>query len=446
MTVFFLGFFSVKDTDFGWHYQCGNQFLTTGKLCLTNEFSYFLPYYKAYYTGHLYDIILAFAYNHGGLLTVSALGGVVFVLSALFFVFLIQAGLPIKIGAFLSAFFLSYSIFDIGLRPQIISYLFFLVFLSILSQKNEKLFFLIPVLMVIWVNMHIGFFVGLFILMFYLFEKKTISSKKYFFIVLLSFAATLLNPFGTYVYKEIVNHITSPLNTMIAEWLEPPLPHIILIAGLSIIGLILLIRKKSISLFKIFILVFFSILSLKARRNLPFFYTSFAFVFFDGLKINTEKFSSLFVSLLIALFIIVGVIQVPQTIHHSTSWEEYCNKTITVAYPCEAVRKFPQLSGNVFALYEWGGFLIWEKPDIKIFADGRMPAWKDEKGKSPYQVYLDIIQTKNGWNEKLNSLKTDYIFITNKTFLDLLLKKGAEKYRWREVYRDNLAVIYQNAI
>ena len=75
-----------------------------------------------------------------------------------------------------------------------------------------------------------------------------------------------------------------------------------------------------------------------------------------------------------------------------------------------------------------------------------MPAWKDENGKSPYQVYLEIIQTQDGWNEKLRTLKTNYIFITNGTFLDLLLAKDAAKYGWEEVYRDNSAVIYQNVI
>jgi hypothetical protein len=95
-------------------------------------------------------------------------------------------------------------------------------------------------------------------------------------------------------------------------------------------------------------------------------------------------------------------------------------------------------------MYEWGGFLIWQKPNVKVFVDGRMPAWKDENGKSPYQIFLEIIQTQPGWNEKLNQLKTDYILISNGTFLNLLLQKEANKYRWQPVYRDDIAVIYKN--
>ncbi|PIZ66716.1 hypothetical protein COY13_04950, partial [Candidatus Roizmanbacteria bacterium CG_4_10_14_0_2_um_filter_36_35] len=92
-------------------------------------------------------------------------------------------------------------------------------------------------------------------------------------------------------------------------------------------------------------------------------------------------------------------------------------------YPCQAIKNYPKLSGNVYAMYEWGGFLIWQKPTIKVFIDGRMPAWKDENGQSPYQVFLDIIQTQPGWNEKLKELKTNHLLISNGTFLDLLLKE-----------------------
>ena len=148
-------------------------------------------------------------------------------------------------------------------------------------------------------------------------------------------------------------------------------------------------------------------------------------------------------SILCSIIILFLIIYVPQTIKFDTSWTEYCQKGLTI-YPCQAIKDYPQLSGNIYAMYEWGGFLIWQKPDIKVFVDGRMPAWKDENGKSPYQVFLDIIQTQSGWNEKLNKWKTDYLLITNGSYLDLLLKNGVNKYNWLEVYRDDTAVIYKN--
>jgi len=442
LSVFVLGFLPVKDTDFGWHYRCGNQFLTSGKLCLTNEFSYFLPDYKAYYSGHLYDIFLAFIYNHGGFVAISIIGGLIFAFSALLFLRLTQTDLPIKIIGFFIIFFLSFHVFSLGLRPQIFSYLFFIFLLFLLKDKKSQMLLTIPLFFLFWANIHIGFFIGLIVLAFYVVGN---GFKPFLTIIfLLSFFATLINPFGIFVYKEIFNHALSPLSSMIAEWVRPDMLQIVFIMVLGGMAVIKILKTKSFSLYYFFLVLFFGLLALQARRNLPFFYTVFFYVVFHDFKLNLRSLTDPVIPLLIAIIVFVGIIQTPKTIQFDASWENYCKKdSENPYYPCQALKKYPQIHGNVYSLYEWGGFLIWQKPEIKVFVDGRMPAWKDEEGKSPYQVYLDIIQTQPGWNEKLNQWKTDYIFISNGTFLDLLLQKEAEKYHWKQVYRDNSTTIYQ---
>ena len=445
VSVFFLGFFPVKDTDFGWHYRCGKEFLTAGVLCIKNNFSYFLPNYHFYYTGHLYDIILAFIYDHWGFLGISLVGSIIFTLTALVFVKLIK---NIKLGfvTYFISFILSYSVLSLGFRPQIITYLFLLILLWLLESKNKKLFFLIPILFLFWINLHIGFFIGLFVLIFFIFyENKDINRFQKLFIVFISFLTTLINPFGLNVYREIFNHITSPLGSMIAEWVRPSFFHSFLIISFTIIGLIINLKKKPVNFFYLLLLIFFSLLSLSARRNIPFFYPVFFYVtqdLFRNLKILRLFPDEIFIPIFCSIVIFILIIDVPKTIKSDTLWTEYCQNSQTV-YPCQAIKKFPQLTGNVFNTYEWGGFLIWQKPNIKVFVDGRMPAWKDENGNSPYQVFLEIIQTQPGWNEKLNKWKTDYLLIINGTFLDLLLQKESVKHNWREVYRDDTAVIYK---
>ncbi|MBI3559155.1 hypothetical protein HY085_02055 [Candidatus Gottesmanbacteria bacterium] len=122
------------------------------------------------------------------------------------------------------------------------------------------------------------------------------------------------------------------------------------------------------------------------------------------------------------------------------SEEAYCRN---LSLPCKAVKNFTFEPGNIFNTYEWGGYLVWKLPDNKIFVDGRMPAWQDENGESPYNVFLKILQTQPGWNEKLEKLNTKYIFIGQGTFLDLLLQKESAKYNWREEYRDEISAIYK---
>jgi hypothetical protein len=183
-------------------------------------------------------------------------------------------------------------------------------------------------------------------------------------------------------------------------------------------------------------------LTLKANRNLPLFYTVAFYTLINEIKINVKQFLSLTISLLISSLLFIAIIQIPKTISFDTNWEEICNTTTITPYPYTALKKYQQLSGNVFANYEWGGFLIWQKPNIKVFVDGRMSAWRAPDKTYPYQTYLEIIQTKNNWNEKLKKLKTNYLLIGTGTYLDLLLQKENTKYGWKEKYRDQNSVIY----
>ncbi|MBU1200216.1 hypothetical protein KJ953_01615 [Patescibacteria group bacterium] len=93
--------------------------------------------------------------------------------------------------------------------------------------------------------------------------------------------------------------------------------------------------------------------------------------------------------------------------------------------------------------YNLGGFLIWQLPEMKMFVDGRMPAWIGEGSKSPYTTWLEVIQAQPGWNEYLLGMGTEYLLIAPGTFLDLELDEGgALELGWEEEYRDKGAVVY----
>ncbi len=455
-SVFVYSFLPVKDTDFGWHYRCGNEFLTHGSLCIKNTFSYYLPNYVSNNPSFIYDIVLAFVFNHFGFSGVSFLGSIITTIIAFVFLKLTKGNLILKIIAFYCIFILSDLVFNLGLRSQTLTFLFFLFFIWLLQlsrQRSFKFLFFIPFLMFVWVNTHVGFFVGLIVLACFhlelLYRLMMKHDNKVFtlalilpLVLLVSFIATLINPFGIHVYKAILDHATSPLGTMIAEWVAPPWWHLITMVIGTIFVTFLMLKNKKFSLFYWSLLIFSLIISFQARRNLPFFYVVFFLVILDNIPHwlnNITLPDEFFGTIGFTLVLFLTIIRIPATLQFDTSSLAYCD-----GYPCDIMTKYSKLTGNIFTHYEWGGYFIWQYPRLKPFVDGRMPAWKDNQGKSPYEVYLSIMQGQPGWNELLGKYKTDYILVNNGTFIDDAIKQNPQTLNWKELYRDDTRVLYQH--
>lgn len=464
LSVVIFGFQAVKDTDFGWHYRCGEQIIKEGRLCLINEFSYFPPNYKAANPSFLYDALLAVTYDVSGFAGVAFLGALVTALTAFIILKILKGPLPLKILAITLILAFSGPTLTLGLRSQSVTFLFFALTLYLLEKAKTKPSFLyfLPPLFLLWVNTHIGFISGLILLGAWGMNQLPLNLPKNpkgllkpFGFAVLSFLATLLNPFGWRVYQEILNHFTSSLNLMIAEWVAPPtwLQILIIFAAFELI--VILFARKAPSPYSFISLLLFSFLAVKAVRNLPLFYLVFAYwllPLFTQSQISTPKLPSYFSSKLydfitlslLLLFIATTLPNLSTAWKYNTDWTTYC-QTGQVPYPCETVHQYPNLQGSLFAMYEWGGFLIWQWPQVKVFADGRMPAWQDAHGNSPYAVLISLVQGQPGWNEFLRQYKTDYILVGAASGLALDIRKNGQQLGWQEIFHGREdAVLFRN--
>lgn len=233
ISVFFFSFLPVKDTDFGWHYRCGKEFLKNPKICIDNNFSYYLSDYKSANPHFLYDFILAFIFDRFGFNGLSIFYSLIITLCALIFIKIIPPWW-LSILAFNLTFFLSYNTFGLGLRSQIFTYLFFLISLFLLKKfcKNKKFLLFFPFLILIWVNTHIGFFLGLILLLFFIVESLIINKltsnlwgisyrdrDKMIpllpFVFFISIIFSLITPFELKIYCKILNHLGSILITIV---------------------------------------------------------------------------------------------------------------------------------------------------------------------------------------------------------------------------------------
>lgn len=460
LALFLFFLISPTDPDLGWHLRCGQEIWQGQGWCEYNRFSVLLENFFWPNLYWFYQVMIFAFFKAAGLWGLTILNALLMSLAFLLFYLAIRNYAWEKMLALGLIIFLGGGVFSFGIRSQITGFFFFNLLLWLFSKirSNEKMALFLPPIMLLWANTHGSFVVGLVLLAFgglYWGVNRPGKILPVTVILTLSLAAIFLNPFGLKIYPAIWQHFAGVnLAGLIAEWV-PPQPFIrwlIFIGSLGLSVYVLILGKvKNLPLS--FLTVAFAVLALKAQRSVPFF---FLLSFFLFLSLPVTKLSlagwlkekilrnNLAILTAAALLFFGLFIRLPETLALNSSWSNYCQNS-SVVYPCRAVeflKKQPE-KGIIFNRYEWGGFLIWQLPEYRIFVDGRMPAWPAPEGKSPYTIYLETLQNQPGWQETLKRYNVDWILISPGTFMDLLLAPQPEKFGWDEVFRDKMAVVYQ---
>lgn len=462
---FFFGLFlffllSPTDPDLGWHLRCGQEFWQQGSFCSQNQFSVLLPDYFWPHGRWLYQAIIFPLYQLAGLWGLTIFNALLMMLALVWLYLAMPNYRAEKMLGLGLVIFLGWGVFRFGLRNQLVGFFFFTLLLWLERQikVKPKLMAAWPLIMLLWANLHGSFILGLILLGFFWLKAAVNRQEKIGLTtvwLLLAVAATLINPFGGQIYQEAWRHFGGvKLGQLIAEWVPPSRfrQGFVFLTTASLFLLLLTDRQFTNKLAAFFILPW-AFLALRARRHLPFFFSLALIYFFSPLTIRKrlvswqkkKKLRTNLAQLIATAFFFWAIfIRLPFTIKLNSSWENYCRR---LGYPCQAIEFLrSQSAANIFNRYEWGGFLIWQLPDYKIFVDGRMPAWPTSAGwrsKSPYTIYLETLQNQPGWQKTLTDYQINWILISPGTFMDLKLKPQPEEFGYQEVYRDSIAVIYQ---
>jgi len=455
LMVFFI--LPAIDTDMGWHLRYGEHIVQKHSIIRQNITGFFMPEFNWIHAYSLYQLIVYLLFSNLGFWAITIAGSLIITACFLPLIFSQKVRLNLIVLSLPFLIFISQPVVGLGLRSQIISWLFFSVMLRMVYDKTitkTSRYFLIPLLFLFWANLHGGFIFGLIVLVIYalaqLLRQKYQEAKKTALITLLALAATFANPFGPKIYREIFRHSWYPLNQLIAEWTPPVKPHLlVMVAAITIVAFLFIKEKQKLkwlkaNFFFITTWLIFTYLAFGAKRHLPFFGLSSIYLisrFKPLIKLPESLAQILAWSLAISLILI----KIKNWPNITNDWSFICQKN-QLAQPCAAVeylKENPNKCSRIFNAYEWGGYLSWHLPEAKIFVDGRMPAWPTAENKSPYTIYLEIIQARDGWDQKLTDYQADCLFIGNGTFLDLEIEKNQNQYGWLAVYEDQQAVIYQ---
>ena len=485
VAIFGLLFFraiNFIDPDFGWHLATGNLILKSG-FPKTDPFSYTMPTFSFIEHEWLVDVIFAKIYPVAGLFGVSVLFSALFLLSV--FVAVLKAK-KIKTALFIIAVSCLLPFFSNS--PKIFSWLLFSLFtFSVLSKSYwKKHWLLTPFIIVLWTNLHGSFPLALVILSVVVISVSLREKRVWFKGVLatiLGFLATFVNPYGGRIWWIVWLTISDPsISSRIAEW-QPtylnPFAFSILGILLFVISVVFILKyKHKFKTEELILNLLFFIQAVLVVRNIPYWVLINIPMVGSAIKHFSDEFGKNKIGkkrleiagkrLLVLTLILFGVQSMTLIYFNLNNLKE------DLFYPKGAVSylKNNLPAGQVYSVYNWGGYLIWKLPEKKVFNYGMMPVWRREgasvdESSNALDDSLGILSGEKEYKNIFEKYKIDTVLLpvfTHKNPLIEFVKKTTSfpktaqdqeffslyeeliKDGWARVYLDGSSVILKKPI
>lgn len=466
------------DIDLWWHLATGKYIATHQELLRNDPFDFttsgainperrmLLNYCW------LAQVIFYKVYQIGGLLGLVALRVTILATIPLMtFLFCIKRRIPwhyavpfVTLGGWLTLNFT-------GERPQLFSFLFAAILVLLLeatgfARKDSKqtrhnlvAAALIPLLMLIWANIHPGYILGTVLLALYLAGE----SAKLFFLnfawdrrrfyriaglLAIGILFTLLNPNGMVPYLALIGFEGTHMQQISSEYLSPltlllqrtnPLYPFWTYLLLAI--LVLGVRCKAIDLTHWLIVGFLLAISVQSFRYVPFFVLGTApFLAGQAALAGARRTSRICRGIAISLV----VLTVASTIRTERgNWAHLRREPFDTSRFPEQAASFilaDKPAGRIFNHFNWGGYLIWKLwPDYQVFIDGRTLSHE------AFDEYTRILWDEVEGKKLLDRNDVNIVVIPGVHYLTGELYALAEYlYRdpqWHLVYADDTALV-----
>lgn len=447
------------DPDLWWHIKTGEIILATHHWPTTDPYSFTVagaPWISYEWLG---EIPLAIASRIGGVLGLDilliALGSAVML--ALYYYGTLRSGNS-KAGFVAAGLLSSLAIASFTLRPQMFGYLFLIltmIALEFFRQGKRRALWFLPPLMLLWVNTHGSFIIGLGAIFLYWIsglkelhiggieakpwtppERRQIS-----FVFMLCLAVLPITPYGTQLAVYPFNMAFSqPINVAnVLEWKSMPFD--------DPVG-------------KFFLAVFIGFLILQVIYRFSWRLEEFAlFLFGAGMACLHVRFILIFVPFCVPLLATIFARWLPP---YSRAKEHYVLNAVLIAavatgmfwfHPTQAsvqekvARQYPvaavdylrhhSVPGPMYNNYGFGGYLIGALgPERKVFIDGRGDLY--ERG-GVFSDYMTAVSLKPAALFVLDSYHIQSCLISRTEPLATVLSALPN---WRQVYSDGFSVIF----
>jgi len=482
----------LGDAGTGWHIRAGQQIFATHAIPRQDFFSYTMPGRPWFAWEWLYDLAVGVIYSRMGL------NGVVF-LSALLiagtFAGLFRRAVMRNCYPLIAAILVVLAIFASSIhflaRPHLFTWAFTLIFWNILesatgpgAEHRFRRLYWLPALMLLWVNIHGGFLVGLALVgLYFLGEvwevmtaqepgERTASkatARKLGIAGVLTFVATFLNPYGYRLWLHIQAYLGSSFYmNNIQEFLSPNFhgaaeKFFAVLLLLSLLGLA--VNRSRLRPHHLLVILFSVYFGLYAARNIPI---------------------ASILLVLTATPLLAGAVEragaaeelAPRARNLFLRWKNFAARMAGTELglrghllPVVAVvitfvvclnggrlgarplmhahfdgKRFPVAAADflaaqgirsqVFNPDYWGGYLIYRLgPGYKVFMDDR----HDFYGVPFVRDYIKVKHIQPGWQDVLNKRKVNWVLIPPDWTLANALKQLPQ---WRVLYDDHRAILF----
>ncbi len=325
----------------------------------------------------------------------------------------------------------------LGIRAQIATLLFTAVTLLVLTAwrgGNRRIVVLLPPLVLLWVNVHAGFFIGLALMALFLvnelFERwKKMNMGHNGSLPWLGGAAagslvlSLVNPSGPGIYPYLLETYQSS-SQLIVEWQSPSFHNLFFqLLELSFILLVVLwIYARDLDHLDVVLAMVFAVLTLDAQRNVSLLCVVITpqlakygwpmwqrvMVRFGSLAGKAKALPRSRPVMPLALVIIPAAVITLAGIAAAlpTTQPAYVSKSIGKLYPVSAtsyvLASLPP--GHIYTVWTWGGYLAYRIPNgRRVFIYGEAGIF----GQYDIGQYLNIDLVRSSWRATLERWHID---------------------------------------
>lgn len=339
------------------------------------------------------------------------------------------------------------------IRPHLYSYLGTVLVIHLVLDRRQPPVYL-PLIFLVWANMHGGFFFGLMALFILLAPAAFYGDRAFRIRAGLTWLASalvcLINPNGIEAFAYPLKYAFdrgSMFSKVIEEWAPPFTPGGIqsplypyCIAVFVIAALYILtkpaLRKQSWSILALGALTL--AMSLTSRRFILVFAIAQSLVTARALSAVLAPYIKRVPSMAAAAA--VAVLGIFLLYSYPLTTKAFHYLAVEDEFPIEVCNFIDanSLSGNVFALYNWGGYLHYRTNGrMKVYMDGRADTVYDNQ---ILQQYAHVQAFRPGWEEVIERSGAQYVLWPRNEQsrpMAQLMTKG----QWRILYDDFVSVL-----